>query len=417
MEKSIHTLAQELKDHLKKDPLAASRSLIDFAKTYALNPQFKREALLLKLDYANAQDELDKNHIITEMLVMVNNIVSDYLKRPESDLIETQKYEARKKALHEHLKQNLHAQQAIIFEGIDLGKKFKKSNFYLQKINLVLRSGEITGVVGENGNGKTTLFRLVVGDLLHNEGQLCFPGLGHQPGTKPNWFQIKNQIAYIPQEIPKWQGSLRNNLHLAATLHGLIGKENEDAVNYIIHRLGLSRHEDKSWSELSGGYKLRFTLAKALVWRPKILVIDEPLANLDINAQSIVLNDLRNLANSLRHPIAILISSQHLHELESVTDNIVFLKQGEVIYNGRIKDFGKERSENSFEIECTLSLKDLETRMSGLDFNSIDHNGLRFIVHTPLSVSQQDFLRHLLAQNIEVNYFRNISQSTKKLFV
>ena len=197
----------------------------------------------------------------------------------------------------------------------------------------------------------------------------------------------------------------------------MVAKENEDAVNYIIHRLGLHQHENKSWSELSGGYKLRFTLAKALVWRPKILVIDEPLANLDINAQSIVLNDLRNLANSLRHPISILISSQHLHELESVTDNIIFLKQGEVVYNGRIKDFGKERDENSFEIECTLSLKELEIHLKGLDYNSIDHTGLRFVIHTPLAVSQQEFLQHLIVQGVEVNYFRNISQSTKKLFV
>ena len=202
MDKSIHTLAQELKDQLKKDPLSASRSLIDFAKNHATNQQLKREALLLKLDFANAHDDLEKNHIVTEMLVMVNNIVSDYLKQPESDAIETKKYEARKKALNQYVQQNILSPKETIFEGKALGKKFKKSNFHLRQVDITLNRGEITGVVGENGNGKTTLFRLIVGDLKNTDGTLFFPGLGQQEGQKLDWFTIKNQIAYIPQELP-----------------------------------------------------------------------------------------------------------------------------------------------------------------------------------------------------------------------
>ncbi len=416
-DKSIHTLAQEIKEQIRQDTLAASRVLIDFAKKYARNKQLHREALLLKLDYANSDEESEQEHIITEMLVLVNNVVKDYLNNPKSDAIETRKYEARKRSQIDATIEAIRPQAELIFEGMQMGRHFVRSNFRLQGVDLKLRAGEITGVVGENGNGKTTLFRIIVGDLQASEGQIRYPGLGEPEWNHIRWTEVKNQIAYIPQELPKWYGSLRNNIHLAATLHGIEGRANEEAVNYILHRLSLVAHADKKWSELSGGYKLRFALARALVWKPKILVIDEPLANLDVNAQSVVLNDLRYLASSWRHPIAILISSQHLHELESVANNILFLREGKVIYNGRIKEFGRERVENSFELECALNLKELERRLQGLDYNTIDYDGLRFVIHTPLQIKQKDLLQKLLENKVEISYFRNISQSTKKLFV
>ena len=316
-----------------------------------------------------------------------------------------------------HFRKKSQPQFDLVFEGRGLGKKYKKNGFHLKGVDIDLRPGEITGVGAEDGNGKTTLFRIVAGDLLKSEGTLRFTHLSKKGKEKFNWAEAKKMLAYVPQELPQWYGSLKNNLHLEATLHDIKGKANEDAVEYIIHRLGLPEHAEKSWNELSGGYKLRFALAKALVWKPRLLVIDEPLANLDINAQSIVLNDLKYLAKSLRFPLSILISSQHLHEIESVADKIMFLKAGEVVYYGNIKDFGKERNENSFELECSYTLSEMEEILKGLDYNSLEHNGLRFIIHTPLEISQQELLQVLLDKQIEIGYFRNISQSTKKLFV
>jgi ABC-2 type transport system ATP-binding protein len=68
-----------------------------------------------------------------------------------------------------------------------------------------------------------------------------------------------------------------------------------------------------------------------LMWRPKLLVLDEPLANLDINAQQLFLQDLKFIIKSVRYPLAVILSSQALHEIESVADNIVFIKQGQTL--------------------------------------------------------------------------------------
>jgi ABC-2 type transport system ATP-binding protein len=307
--------------------------------------------------------------------------------------------------------------QAPVLETRNLGKQFGRSGFRLQNIDLQLRLGELTGVVGENGNGKTTLFRICVGEIIHTKGELCYPILGENRPNKIDWYKVKQQIAYIPQELPKWNGTIRENLLLEASLHGFRGKKNDEMVDYVLHRMELTSHVNKKWAELSGGYKLRFALAKALTWQPKLLVIDEPLANLDINAQNIILNDLKDIVLSRNFPVSILISSQHLHEIESVADKLLFLKEGSQVYYGNTADFGNERTENTFELEALISIQEFKTLMEDLPHSRVDYNGLVFIIHTPLHITEKDLLQHLLAKDLKINYFRNISQSIKKYFL
>ena len=129
--------------------------------------------------------------------------------------------------------------------------------------------------MGENGNGKTTLLRIIVGELAQSSGVFKYPALINP--KKHNWYKIKNQIAYIPQDIPKWSGLLVDNLHFAAVIHGIKGKQNEDEVEFVLCRLGLYKYRSSTWNKISGGFKMRFALAKALVWNPKLLVLDELL--------------------------------------------------------------------------------------------------------------------------------------------
>jgi ABC-2 type transport system ATP-binding protein len=206
-------------------------------------------------------------------------------------------------------------------------------------------------------------------------------------------------------------------LALEASLVGFWGKHNSAAVQAEVERLDLAKHLDKTWNEISGGYKLRFALAKALIRKPKLLVLDEPLANLDINAQTVILNTLRQLIESRVFPVSILISSQHLHEIESIADNLLYLKEGKEIYNGKTGEFGTERLENCFELECGLSQAVFEQLMRGFAYHSIEHTGLALIIRTPLYIQEKDLLQHLLAKEVKINYFRNISQSIKKYFV
>ncbi|REJ59939.1 MAG: ABC transporter ATP-binding protein [Microcystis sp. Msp_OC_L_20101000_S702] len=306
----------------------------------------------------------------------------------------------------------------VVFLGEDITKTYrgKSGQFTLSIPKVELKLEEITAIVGENGNGKTTLLKIITGNLRKTGGQIRYPALDKD--NKQDLYKIKQQIAYIPQELSEWEGLLADNLHFSAAIHGIKGKTNEEEVDFIISRLGLDKYRDYTWKEISGGFKMRFALAKALVWNPKLLILDEPLANLDINTQLLFLQDLRYLADSLMAPKSIILSSQNIYDVENIADNIIFIKDGQALYNGNVQVFAEQRRENTFELGCQLSKEKLTDLLQEIDYYGIDMVGHhQFLVDTPRNVTSRDIL-NLFAnqQNISLSYFRDISKSTRKLF-
>ncbi|MEZ4772131.1 MAG: ABC transporter ATP-binding protein [Bacteroidia bacterium] len=402
----IRTLAKDY------DLSRLSRRILDFLADFPLTSEIQRDAISFRAAYnafsilEKADQTEEKFYILAERGQQVLEKISALIPAtPVTDFIPEIPLKGEVQ-----LRDN-----STVFEGKGMTKSFysAKYTFQLPPIDLQLRLGEITGVVGENGNGKTTLLRMVAGDLEATGGKLNYPHFRVQAG---DWYKIKQNIAFITQQLPVWQGLLKENLHFTAAIHGLKGQENEDRVDFIIHRLGLTRYEDARWSEISSGYKLRFELARALVWNPGLLIIDEPLANLDINTQQVFLQDLRYLADSTQYPVSILLSSQHLHEVESIADNIIFIKNGETLYNGKMKEFGQDRTQNLYEISTPMSKYELSLRLSDIPDIEVEDIGQHIIFHTPLTIDANALLAELVKKGVPVDYFRNISTSTLKLF-
>lgn len=301
----------------------------------------------------------------------------------------------------------------IICKVKGIGKSFgAKGSFKLNPIDLTLKRGNIIGLVGENGNGKTTLLRLISTDLEATDGTVkVFEG----GKLLPTFEAIKERIAFIPQRIPKWWGNVESQISFAASIKGLSKDENRRQTQFIIHRLGLTNFAQHTWSELSSGYKLRVEIAKTLVWNPKVLILDEPLANLDLMAQEMLLQDLRDLANSQKKPVTIILSSQQLHEVETVADQIVFLKNGRAIFNGEVAEIKSTDQSTTIEIDGQFNYNELSEVLSGLKIK-IEQNSSGFTMECSNDIKSQKILKKLVEKEIEISYFRDITNSTKKLF-
>ena len=407
MSEQLQQRATSIIEILRRQPERGADLLIDFAQQYGADAQVEDDAIIAKLHWMLAEEESEKKQALQALEAITTEIVRKY--NPKA----LQERQAKETALAEAAKK-LISPNNVVLRAENIRKRYSNSNFTLELDHLELRLGEITGLVGENATGKTTLFRILTGDLAPDSGVLQFPLFA--PRNKLFWPELKTKIAYVPQELPIWLGSLEENLRFEAALHGIKGEANQKAVAYIIQRLGLAAHLDKSWAELSGGYKLRFALAKALVWNAQLLIIDEPLAFLDVKTQLIVLNDLKNLASSLRHPIAIIVSSQHLHEIEAVADQMLFMRNGQLEHLGRTRDWGKERTVNDFEFSLPLAFAELSALLEGFPHLKLWNNGMSSFISTSLDVSGQELLQFLAKKQVSVSYFRDISRSVKTKF-
>jgi len=293
-----------------------------------------------------------------------------------------------------------------------ISKQYRSGKFKLSAVDLDLKASDIVGLVGENGNGKTTLLRIMAGELHPDKGEITYAF------SKPvkNNYERRTRLAFVQQRIPRWWGTLTDNLNFAARHYGLMGRENELWVEMIIARLGLRQFRQHSWNSLSSGYRTRFELARTLLRSPEILLLDEPLANLDIISQQTILHDLRFLAQSQSQPMAIVLSSQQIYEVEKISDRIVFLKQGEPIYqNLKVTDTTADAL-TIFEIETTATRDELLAAFALLAVQQIQFNGGVYIASFGGVVTASAVMNSLAAQSFEVSYFRNISQSSRRFF-
>ncbi len=294
----------------------------------------------------------------------------------------------------------------------NLIRTYKKTSFALGPISFSIKQGQIMGLVGENGNGKTTLLRSLCGELEPTGGKIdyLFP--------YEDEYELRSQLIYIPQRTPSWHGSLLSNLYFTASSYGIYGEENLLTVELIIARMGLRKYRNYNWKDLSSGYKMRFELARALLRQPKLLLIDEPLANLDILAQQIVLDDFRDIASSPFRPLGIILSSQQLYEVEKASDSVLFLKNGTPRNLTQDTDVTfVEVPKFIIEFESLWNQEQLRSAFESMNLEKLQINGGTYVASFPDTVLQEDFLRVILEKKIPIVYFRNISNSTRRFFL
>lgn len=304
--------------------------------------------------------------------------------------------------------ENLIAKAPELLVSVEqVSKTYASGSFTLSPVSFKVLSGDILGVVGENGNGKTTLLRCLSGQLAIDTGSVH-----HTQIKEPGYYAIKHQVAFIPQRIPRWYGLLKDNLRFSAAIAGVHADENDLMVDFMLERLGLGSYENYRWNQISSGYRTRFEIARVLLQKPSLLILDEPLANLDINAQQTILTDLRFMAKSIKHPMGVVLSSQQLHEVEKIADNVLFMKKGSCMFQTK----KKTETAKSYVLELeTVAGRDDLLRILGDTKVSIQFNG-GFYTITSASCSVQEMLNRLVSSDVSITYFRDITYSTKRFF-
>lgn len=195
----------------------------------------------------------------------------------------------------------------------------------LDRVNLDIASREFVGVLGPNGSGKTTLMRAVLGLVPPSRGAVRVLG---QPATRGN-----PSVGYMPQvrgrvaemRLSGWDfvAAVVNGHHLGLPIAGKAGRVEVDRVLDLVGSRGLAR---RPIAEISGGERQRLLLAQALIGRPRLLLLDEPLISLDPYHQREVVELAQSLQSELG--IAVLFSAHELNPLLGALDRVLYLGNG-----------------------------------------------------------------------------------------
>jgi ABC-2 type transport system ATP-binding protein len=301
--------------------------------------------------------------------------------------------------------------QSAVIEAKNITKSYGANSFFLGPVDVTIKKGQIYGLVGENGNGKTTLLRILAKEINYNTGTISY----HFNKNYTSDYDLRSKLVYIPQRTEKWYGSLKDNLKLVLTHYGIPKEENEIRVLMMIARMGLWNYKHLKWSELSSGYKMRFELARTLLRQPEVLLLDEPLANLDVLAQQVILEDLKSICNSITNPIALILSSQQLFEVEKISDNVIFLKNGQ--YKDTQSNSSNTEEELIIELDSTATKEELFEVLNPLMLKKLVYNGGTYIAYFEKTTPFNQVLKQLGETKTPVIYIRNISISTRRFFV
>jgi zinc/manganese transport system ATP-binding protein len=201
----------------------------------------------------------------------------------------------------------------------------------LRDVSFAVRDGEFAGVIGPNGAGKTTLLRVILGLQPTVGGQVLLDGEPRHRGGKNH----KTTVGYVPQKLNIDQDvPLRARDVVSLGLDGnrlgfaFPSRQRREVVDQALSDVGASDYANARVGELSGGEQQRVMIAHALVSRPQLLLLDEPLANLDLRSEQEIVTLLGKLARE--QDIAVLLSAHDMNPLLGVMDRIIYVANGKV---------------------------------------------------------------------------------------
>ena len=251
----------------------------------------------------------------------------------------------------------------------NISKSFKNVNA-LQDISFDVNEGELFGLIGPDGAGKTTLFRILTTLLIANEGSAKVADFD----VVKDYKQIRNNVGYMPGKFSLYQDlTIEENLSFFATIFGTTIKENYDLIKEIY--VQIEPFKDRRAGKLSGGMKQKLALCCALIHKPKVLFLDEPTTGVDPVSRKEFWEMLKRLQQK---GITILVSTPYMDEA-ALCDRIALIQDGKILEidtpEAIVKHYPKPiynvKARNMYQL--ITSLKDYEYNHSVYPFGEYVH--------------------------------------------
>lgn len=269
-----------------------------------------------------------------------------------------------------------------------LNSKSKSQTIALNDISFIALKGKITGLIGPDAAGKTTLIRIAVGLMVPDSGTIKV--LGKDASLQS--LEIQSEVAYMPQRFGLYEDlTTQENLDLYADLQGVPKNMRSDQYSELMRMTNLGQFTNRLAGRLSGGMKQKLGLACALVRYPRLLVLDEPTVGVDPLSRRELWSIIYRLVKEKE--LSVILSTAYLDEAEKC-DDIVLIHEGNILGKGSPKDFKNRAMGRTYIVSVSgIGKRTLKERLSQkekiLDA-TIQGNGVRLVTQTNSPLGIQD---------------------------
>lgn len=295
---------------------------------------------------------------------------------------------------------------AISIRGL---QKTYRNNFQaLKGVDLEVREGDFFALLGPNGAGKSTTIGILSSLVNKSAGKVSV--FGHDLDTE--LMAAKRCIGVVPQEFNFSQFEKTMDILVnQAGYYGIPLREARERAERYLKRLGLWDKRDEPSRMLSGGMKRRLMIARALIHEPRLLILDEPTAGVDIEIRRSMWQFLQEIN---ARGVTIVLTTHYLEEAEQLCKNIAIIDKGRIIHNTSMRELLQELHTETFLLDCQLVMEEAP-ELKGYPCSLLDEHTL--VVQVEKSQGLNALFDQLNEQGVHVLSMRNRSNRLEELFL
>lgn len=290
----------------------------------------------------------------------------------------------------------------------NLTKTYSNGHKALHGINLEIPHGDFFALLGPNGAGKSTTIGIITSLIKKTSGDINIYGID----IDKNFVKAKTFIGLVPQEINFNTFEPINEIIINQA--GYYGVPREVAVpeaKQLLKKLNLWDKKDQFSRKLSGGMQRRLMVARALIHKPKLLILDEPTAGADVEVRRLMWDYLKQLNDD---GTTIILTTHYLEEAENLCKNIAIIDDGKILENSSMRSFLSKLKNEKFILYTENKIpKDLN--LNGHNFNLIDDNTLEVSISTESNINS--LIQDLSKKDIRVKSLKNKTGRLEELFM
>ena len=290
----------------------------------------------------------------------------------------------------------------------NLHKTYKSGLKALNGVTLNVQDGEFFGLLGPNGAGKTTIIGIITSLVTKTEGTVNIFGMD----IDKNFSSAKRLIGVVPQEYNfSIFEKVQDIVIQQAGYYGISRKEAVKSSEKYLKKLSLWDKRNVAARELSGGMKRRLMIARGLVHEPKLLILDEPTAGVDVELRRGMWDFLEELNRNGR---TIILTTHYLEEAEQLCNKIAIITKGKIVENTSKREMLRKLDKETFLCDT----KEVVTPLAPLEnvtFSLVDEKTIEFTKNKSQSINR--IFEHLNGQSIIVDSMRNKTNRLEELFI